>query len=142
MLSATLTPDATKYAKDFMNNCSEIFVDPGRLIIPGLSQFNIYLKEQDKFEKLMTLLSDLSYNQAIIFVNRVEKAKKLNSLLKQKLFNPICMHSNLKQFDRIVNYDNFRENKSRFLVATDLFGRGLDIQRVNLVINYGTLLSI
>lgn len=74
----------------------------------------------------------------IIFVNRVDRAKKLTELLRQKLFNPICIHSQLKQEERIKNYDLFKANGSRLLVATDLFGRGIDIERVNLVINYGT----
>jgi ATP-dependent RNA helicase UAP56/SUB2 len=73
----------------------------------------------------------------IIFVNRVDRAKKLTELLRQKLFNPICIHSQLKQEERIKNYDLFKANGSRLLVATDLFGRGIDIERVNLVINYG-----
>ena len=83
------------------------------------------------------LLDNLAFNQTIIFVNRVDRAKKLTELLKQKLFNPICIHSNLKQEERIKNYDLFKANGSRLLVATDLFGRGIDIERVNLVINYG-----
>jgi ATP-dependent RNA helicase UAP56/SUB2 len=83
------------------------------------------------------LLDNLAFNQTIIFVNKVERAKKLTELLKQKLFNPICIHSNLKQEERIKNYDLFKGNGSRLLVATDLFGRGIDIERVNLVINYG-----
>ena len=53
------------------------------------------------------------------------------------MFNPICIHSKLKQDERIKNYDHFKANGSRLLVATDLFGRGIDIERVNLVINYG-----
>lgn len=72
----------------------------------------------------------------IIFVNRVDRAKKLTELLHKKLFNPICIHSQLKQEERIKNYDLFKANGSRLLVATDLFGRGIDIERVNLVINY------
>ena len=83
-------------------------------------------------------MDTLAFNQMIIFVNRVDRAKKLTELLNKKLFNPICIHSSLKQEERIKNYDNFKANNSRLLVATDLFGRGIDIERVNLVINYGT----
>ena len=83
------------------------------------------------------MLDTLAFNQMIIFVNRVDRAKKLTELLRQKLFNPICIHSQLKQEERIKNYDLFKANGSRLLVATDLFGRGIDIERVNLVINYG-----
>jgi ATP-dependent RNA helicase UAP56/SUB2 len=84
-------------------------------------------------------LDTLAFNQTIIFVNKVDRAKKLSDLLKHKLFNPICIHSNLKQEDRIKNYELFKANQSRLLIATDLFGRGIDIERVNLVINYGNV---
>jgi ATP-dependent RNA helicase UAP56/SUB2 len=82
------------------------------------------------------LLDTLAFNQVIIFTNRVDRAKRLTDLLKLKLFNPICIHSSLRQEERIKNYDLFKANNSRLLVATDLFGRGIDIERVNLVINY------
>jgi ATP-dependent RNA helicase UAP56/SUB2 len=71
-------------------------------------------------------------------VNRVDRATKLTELLTQKMFNPICIHARLKMEERIKNYDMFKSNQSKLLVATDLFGRGMDIERVNLVINYGT----
>lgn len=104
-----------------------MFVDEGKLILHGLSQFFVYIPENKKFEKLTHLLDNLAFNQTIIFVNKVERAKKLTELLKQKLFNPICIHSNLKQDERIRNYDLFKANQSRLLIATDLFGRGIDI---------------
>lgn len=46
------------------------------------------------------------------------------------------MNSSLKQEERILNYDLFKEHGSKLLVATDVFGRGIDMQQVNLVINY------
>jgi ATP-dependent RNA helicase UAP56/SUB2 len=73
------------------------------------------------------LLDALAFNQVIIFTNRVDRAKKLVELLKLKLFNPICIHSSLKQEERIRIYDLFKANGSRLLIATDLFGRGVDI---------------
>jgi ATP-dependent RNA helicase UAP56/SUB2 len=85
---------------------------------------------------LTHLLDNLAFNQIIIFVNKVDRAQKLSELLNNKMFNPICIHSKLSQEDRIKSYDSFRSNSSRLLVSTDLFGRGIDIERVNLVINY------
>jgi len=125
-----------KDCKKFLQNEVDIFIDEGKLILHGLAQFFIYIQENKKFEKLTHLLDSLAFNQAIIFVNRVDRAKKLTELLNKKLFNPICIHSGLKQEERIKNYDSFKANNSRLLVATDLFGRGIDIERVNLVINY------
>ena len=71
-------------------------------------------------------------------MNKVDRAQKLTELLSKRMFNPICIHSRLKQEERIHSYDMFKSNQSKLLVATDVFGRGMDIERVNLVINYGT----
>lgn len=136
MFSATMPEDMKKDCKKFLQNEVDVFVDEGKLILHGLTQFYVTLNENKKFEKLTHLLDTLAFNQMIIFVNRVDRAKKLTELLRQKLFNPICIHSQLKQEERIKNYDQFKANGSRLLVATDLFGRGIDIERVNLVINY------
>jgi ATP-dependent RNA helicase UAP56/SUB2 len=46
------------------------------------------------------------------------------------------MHGSLEQTERIRRYNNFKEYKSRILVSTDIFGRGVDFERVNIVINY------
>lgn len=78
----------------------------------------------------------MPFSQCIIFVNRIDNAKKLVSILKQDLYNPLCMNSSLKQEERILNYDLFKEKGSKLLVATDVFGRGIDMRQVNLVINY------
>ena len=56
--------------------------------------------------------------------------------LFQIMFNPICIHSDLTQEERIRNYERFKLGESRLLVATDLFGRGIDIEKANLIINY------
>jgi ATP-dependent RNA helicase UAP56/SUB2 len=75
----------------------------------------------------MNLLDKVVFDQGVIFVNTVERAKKLTNLLIQKLFASICMHSGLTQEERIKNFDKFKKNQARFLLATDLFGRGIDI---------------
>ena len=136
MFSATMPEDMKKDCKKFLQNEIDIFIDEGKLVLHGLTQFFVYIQENKKFEKLSHLLDNLAFNQVIIFVNRVDRAEKLTELLNQKLFNPICIHSKLKQEERIKHYDAFKSNSSRLLVATDLFGRGIDIERVNLVINY------
>lgn len=136
MFSATMPPEIKKDCKKFMKNEVEIFIDDNKLVLHGLVQYYVLLPEAKKFEKLTHLLDNLAFNQIIIFVNRVDRAIKLAELLENKMFNPICIHSKLSQEERIKNYDLFKSNTSRLLVATDLFGRGMDIERVNLVINY------
>ena len=85
---------------------------------------------------LEKLLDITPFNQAIIFTNSVDKAIALSEHLTYILFNPITIHSGLTQEQRIENYEKFKANGSRVLIATDLFGRGIDIEKVNLVINF------
>lgn len=74
--------------------------------------------------------------QVVIFVSKVRRATELNKLLEDCNFPSICIHSALPQEERIARFKAFKEFKKRLLVSTDLFGRGIDIERVNIVINY------
>jgi len=60
----------------------------------------------------------------------------LNKLLVELAFPSLCIHSRMKQEERIEIYSDFKKFKGRILVSTDLFGRGVDIERVNVVVNY------
>merc|ERR1739840_58192 len=51
-------------------------------------------------------------------------------------FPSIAIHSGLNQEDRIARYKQFKDFQKRIMVSTDLFGRGIDIERVNIVVNY------
>merc|ERR1712004_584223 len=75
-------------------------------------------------------------NQVVIFVKAVQRAIALDKLLVECNFPSIAIHSGLNQEDRIARYKQFKEFQKRIMVSTDLFGRGIDIERVNIVINY------
>jgi len=51
-------------------------------------------------------------------------------------FSVNVMYGGLKQEERLERYNKFKEYKSRILVSTDIFGRGVDFERINIVINY------
>ena len=89
-----------------------------------------------KNRRLNNLLDDLEFNQVVIFVKSVQRAIALDKLLVECSFPSIAVHSGLNQEDRIARYKQFKEFQKRIMVATDLFGRGIDIERVNIVINY------
>merc|ERR1712137_1098302 len=78
----------------------------------------------------------MGFNQVVIFVKSVQRAVALDKLLVECNFPSIAIHSGLVQEDRIARYKQFKEFQKRIMVATDLFGRGIDIERVNIVINY------
>ena len=84
----------------------------------------------------MQLLEKLNYNQAIIFTSKVDRAKVLNRILNKMEFESIAIYRGMSQQKRIENYNLFKECKKRIIVTTNLFSRGIDIERVNVVINY------
>ncbi|ORX53818.1 hypothetical protein BCR36DRAFT_582070 [Piromyces finnis] len=137
MFTATLSKEIRPICKKFMHNPLEIFVDnETKLTLHGLQQHYIKLKENEKNRKLNDLLDALDFNQVCIFVKSVQRANELNKLLNECNFPSICIHSQMKQEERIKRYKLFKDYEKRLMVATDIFGRGIDIEGVNIVINY------
>merc|ERR1719352_377837 len=92
--------------------------------------------KKEKNRKLNDLLDQLEFNQVVIFVKSVQRAIALDRLLVECNFPSIAIHSGLGQEERINRYKQFKEFQKRIMVSTDLFGRGIDIERVNIVVNY------
>ncbi|KAG1769644.1 P-loop containing nucleoside triphosphate hydrolase protein [Suillus occidentalis] len=137
MFSATLAKEIRATCKKFMANPLEIFVDDeAKLTLHGLQQHYIKLDENAKNRKLNELLDTLEFNQVVIFVKSVARAVELDKLLVSCNFPSISIHSGLAQEERINRYTAFKAFEKRILVATDIFGRGIDVERVNIVINY------
>lgn len=94
------------------------------------------MQDEHKNKKLADLLDNLEFNQVVIFVKSVSRANELNKLLIECNFPSVCIHSGMAQSERIARYKSFKDFQKRIMVATDIFGRGIDIERVNIVINY------
>jgi ATP-dependent RNA helicase UAP56/SUB2 len=137
MFSATMTAETRALCKKFMQDPHEIRVDEeSKLTLHGLLQYYVKLSEKEKNRKLNDLLDALEFNQVVIFVKSVQRAIALDKLLVECNFPSIAIHSGLNQEDRIARYKQFKEFQKRIMVSTDLFGRGIDIERVNIVVNY------
>jgi ATP-dependent RNA helicase UAP56/SUB2 len=137
MFSATMTTESRELCKKFMQDPHEIRVDEeSKLTLHGLLQYFVKLQEKEKNRKLNDLLDNLEFNQVVIFVKSVQRATALDKLLVECSFPSIAIHSGLAQEERINRYKQFKEFQKRIMVSTDLFGRGIDIERVNIVINY------
>ncbi|KAE8131550.1 P-loop containing nucleoside triphosphate hydrolase protein [Aspergillus pseudotamarii] len=137
MFSATLSQEIRPVCKKFMRNPLEVYVDDDtKLTLHGLQQYYIKLSEAEKNRKLNELLDSLEFNQVIIFVKSTLRANELDKLLRECNFPSIAVHSGVSQEERIKRYKEFKEFNKRICVATDVFGRGIDIERINLAINY------
>lgn len=137
MFSATLPKDLRLVCKKFMQDPMEVYVDDeAKLTLHGLQQHYVKLREADKNKKLLELLDQLEFNQVVIFVKSVQRCGALSTLLAEQNFPSIAIHRAMPQEERLSRYQAFKDFQKRILVATDLFGRGMDIERVNIVFNY------
>ncbi|XP_023613223.1 ATP-dependent RNA helicase DDX39A-like [Myotis lucifugus] len=109
-----------------------------KLMLHGLQQNYVKLNEREKNRKLLDLLDVLEFNWmlVVIFVRSVQRCMALAQLLVQQNVPAMAIHRAMAQEERLARYQQFKDFQRRILVATDLFGRGIDIERVNIVFNY------
>lgn len=137
MFSATLSKEIRPVCKKFMQDPMEVYVDDeAKLTLHGLQQHYVKIKENEKNRKLFELLDALEFNQVVIFVKSVQRCMALAQLLVEQNFPAIAIHRAMTQEERLSRYQSFKDFQKRILVATNLFGRGMDIERVNIVFNY------
>lgn len=137
MFSATLPEDTKVVCKKFMRKPVEIIVkEENKEHLEKLQQFYVKLKEEEKNTKLFNILDSIQFNQVIIFVNSILRCEALSDMLNKNNFPSIAIHADLPQDERIKLFDLFKDFKRRIMVATELYGRGVDFLKVNTVINY------
>jgi len=137
MFSATMTKELRQVALKFMNKPTEILVDSmSKLTLHGLTQFYIDTPEAGKMRALCTLLDKVEFNQVIVFTRSVERCSVLCDQLRKMSFPAAAIHSMMTQPERLAVYESCKKNETRIIVATDLFGRGIDIDKINLVIQF------
>jgi len=107
------------------------------LTLEGIKQFFVAVeKEEWKFDTLCDLYDTLTITQAVIFCNTKVKVDWLTKQMREANFVVSSMHGDMPQKERDAIMADFRGGKSRVLIATDVWGRGIDVQQVSLVINY------
>lgn len=106
------------------------------LTLKGITQYYAFVDEKQKLHCLNTLFSKLQINQAIIFCNSANRVELLAKKITELDYSCYYSHSKMKQSDRNKVFHEFRQGRVRNLVCTDLLTRGIDIQAVNVVINF------
>jgi superfamily II DNA/RNA helicase len=136
MFTATLSDRTKELVVKFMNKPLVITVPDDELKLATLKQYYVRVAEGEKNRKLISILDNLEFNQIVIFLNSQRRAETLAKLLNQENIPSACIHGRMDQKKRMEVYNNFKAYELKILCATDLFGRGMDIQHVNVVINY------
>jgi superfamily II DNA/RNA helicase len=136
MLSATFAPAVEALARKAMNNPEQVVIEKTAQMTPKIDQFLYWVEEEKKLSKLVQILRQ-EKGTVFVFVNSKEKTFQLTRLLNHKGITDVTyIHSDLKQEQREEAVADFKSGKYRIIVATDVMGRGIDVDDVAHVINY------
>lgn len=106
------------------------------LTLRGVTQYYAYVEEKQKVHCLNTLFSKLQINQSIIFCNSTNRVELLAKKITELGYSCFYIHAKMLQSHRNRVFHDFRNGICRNLVCSDLFTRGIDIQAVNVVVNF------
>lgn len=106
------------------------------LTLRGITQYYAFVEERQKVHCLNTLFSKLQINQSIIFCNSTNRVELLAKKITELGYSCFYSHARMLQQNRNRVFHDFRNGVCRNLVCSDLLTRGIDIQAVNVVINF------
>lgn len=135
LYSATFPLTVEQFMRKHLKNPYEINL-MDELTLKGVSQFYAFVQERQKVHCLNTLFSKLQINQSIIFCNSTQRVELLAKKITELGYSCFYIHAKMNQQHRNRVFHDFRQGLCRNLVCSDLFTRGIDIQAVNVVINF------
>lgn len=135
MFSATFAPRVEKLAKDVMKDPKQVTIAKSEASTPKIEQRLFWMQEERKMSALFRLCQE-EPGTIIIFVKSKEKVYTVWRSLHGKKDDATYIHSDLPQESREAAVADFKSGRFRILVATDVMGRGIDVDDVAHVVNY------
>lgn len=136
LFSATLKEEIKELAKAYMDEFLEIKSDEKELTVEKIRQIAYVVSPREKFHALKYVLINENPDSSMIFVNTQVEADQLTEQMKRCNIPCSSLHGGMKQIDRMKVMDAFKKGKFRFLITSDVAARGIDIDKISLVINY------
>jgi ATP-dependent RNA helicase len=134
LVSATLPHEVLEMTQKFMTDPIRVLVKRDELTLEGIKQFFVAVeKEEWKFDTLCDLYDTLTITQSVIFCNTRRKVDWLTEKMREANFTVSSMHGDMPQKERDAIMQEFRQGKSRVLITTDVWARGIDVAQVSLV---------
>ena len=137
IFSATMPDEMLSITNKFMNDPFKITMQADTLSLDGIAQYYIAMfNYYEKYTWLKSICNQMNSTTAITFVNDVDNVIDLYNSMKEDGF-PVChMHGSLPKDERNNTMNDFKQNKYNIMISSNLTARGIDVQQVNLVINY------
>lgn len=137
LFSATMGPDIERIAKNYLRQYREIVVGSRNEGAEHVNHIYYAVRAQDKYAALKRIVDYYPRIYAIIFCRtRLETQEVADHLIRDG-YSAEALHGDLAQAQRDLTMQKFRTHRTQLLVATDVAARGLDVNELTHVINYG-----
>ncbi|MEA4969976.1 MAG: DEAD/DEAH box helicase [Candidatus Pelethousia sp.] len=136
LFSATMNKDIMSIARQFQNDPVRIEIGNRNEPTETVRQSYMAAGEHQKSDAVQSLIRQEQPRLALIFCNTRRRVKSLQKQLLAQGLPVSCLHGDLSQSQRDEIMDTFRKGKTTVLVATDVAARGIDVNNIDLVINY------
>lgn len=137
MFSATMPAEAAKIAKKYMHNPEEIVIGTRNEGAKNVRHIYYMVNARDKYLALKRIADNNPNIYAIIFCRTRRDTQEVADKLIADGYNADALHGDLSQQQRDLTMKKFRDHVTSLLVATDVAARGLDVDNLTHVINYG-----
>lgn len=136
LFSATLSQRVKQLAWEYMNDPVEIEINPEHLTVDLITQELYHIGREEKFNLLFGILRAEKPKSVLIFTNMKRTAERVSRRLSANGIINDYISGDLPQQKRLKIIDDIKSGKTEILVATDVAGRGLHIEELDMVINY------
>ena len=135
LFSATMPTEILRLSEEYLKNPKQFLLDADDLSGEGIDQSYLVIKDRDKFKYLIDFVKKTK-GQSIVFCSTKYRTRDVAKFLHQERFVAVAIEGDMSQHRREQSMSKFRSGKADILVATDVASRGIDVPRVELVINY------
>ncbi len=135
LFSATMPTEILRLSEEYLNNPKQFLLDADDLSGEGIDQSYLVIKDRDKFKYLIDFIKPIK-GQIIVFCSTKYRTRDVAKFLHQEKYNAVAIEGDMSQHRREQSMGKFRSGKADILVATDVASRGIDVPRVELVVNY------
>lgn len=134
--SATMSKEILELTKKYQDDPELIKIVRKELTVPNIKQYYIETRRANKLEVLCRLIDVYNPKLSVVFCNTKRGSDELVSELQARGYFADALHGDLKQTQRDIVMDKFRQGTIDILVATDVAARGIDVDDVEMVFNY------
>jgi ATP-independent RNA helicase DbpA len=136
LFSATFPESIDALSREFQKDPIVVGIETTNTTLPNVQQIGIQVDATGKLATLLAVLTRYPHENALIFANLKVTVAELESTLRNAHVSAESLHGDLEQFDRDRVMAKFRNGSTRVLVATDVAARGIDLDNLDLVVNF------